>query len=361
MSLIQEFLLNESGSTNTISSSLNGTTGWIAGTTTANANVAGPGGLYQRALSFNGSDRQVNFTGHPLSGYSKYSIVCFASMTQTGVSYPMIVAGDTAGVEIRMVGTSLLPEFAINGPVTTSFSGAPITTGQYNMFTLTFDGSTVRGYTNNIISPATIFTTGIALTLAPNLRIATREVGNFRYNGRIAAVQFYDYALGIDDIVALYNKSIPYLNNSLTISGNSNSGGVLTGMSGSWTDGTQNIRWYRNLNETFEDATPITSATNSTYTITSGDAGYYIFFGISGTNTMGSRRAGSNPISVGGVVMGTASAKLVENNNITVSHGGRRSSTFPRKDNNLPNTFLSETRYRNRFNDYSYYTTHSGY
>lgn len=341
MSLIQEYLLNESGSTNTISSSLNGTTGWIAGTTTANASVAGPGGLYQRGLSFNGTDRQVNFVGHPLSGYPQYSIVCFASITQTGVSYPMMVAGDSAGVEIRMVGTSFVPEFAINGPVTTSFSGAPVTTGQYNMFTLTFDGSTVRGYTNKVISPATVFTTGIALTLAPNLRIGTREVGNFRYNGRIAAVRFYDYALPIEEISALYDTSIPYLSNSLRISGASNTGNTLSGMTGTWTDGTQSIRWYRSLNETFEDAAPIASATSPTYTITSGDAGYYIFFGISGTNSMGSRLAGSNPITAGGVVMGTASAKLVENNNITVSHGGRRSSTFSRKDNNLPNTYLS--------------------
>ncbi len=357
MSLFLKYNLADSGNNNSVLPSVGTLTGVLTAATTATATDLGPGGTYQRSLSFNGSDRQVNFASHPLSGISEYSIVTWASITQTGGSYPMIIGGDSAGVEIRMVATSLIPEFSTSGPVTTSFSGVAMTTGQFVMLSLTYDGSTIRGYTNTTISPATI--TGISSpTLGSQLRIGTREVGNFRFNGRIAGVQFYNHPLSQDEITALYKEGWPYPTSGVNISGNSNISGILSGNLASFTDGTQTTRWYKSTSPSFSTAaSPITGATSSTYSIQEGDVGYYIYKQTSGNNSIGSRTVESSPTYIGGRVIASSQVGVPKNGKITVGYGGRRQSTSDRTSGNSQtvNLFNTNNKYDSRFDEINYY------
>lgn len=179
---------------------------------TNNGATSGVTGIIDDAYSFDGTNDQLYHSGMSISSWSEISINIWAKMDDV-VSTQRLVSLSYNGVDdIRFALVSGKMQFTLDdGTVYTVESGSLTDTTNFHMYTLTFDGTTLRGY----IDASEI---GTGTTASFDFAGATGDFGLSGYvldetttpfDGVIDEVSVFEYALSTSEIQYLNASGSP--------------------------------------------------------------------------------------------------------------------------------------------------------
>ena len=172
------------------------------------------GGKY---LAFNGSN-QYAITNNLASKFSSTSISVVAWIYPTGngvIASELNVASPSSGWHesiIEITGSNTLRVGFWNGTGITQLSTA-ITLNTWNLICITYDGTTMRGYLNNVIFGSTNFTRQAAFLHGGNgqqhFAFGLSDATNMGHGGygsfRLGDIQFFNRAITADEIDRTFN------------------------------------------------------------------------------------------------------------------------------------------------------------
>jgi prepilin-type N-terminal cleavage/methylation domain-containing protein len=190
-------------------SSGNGNNGTNLGATLA----AGQNGLSNSAYSFDGVASQITVNNSAsISPTAALSIVAWINPASNAAIIKGIVSKDISGAltnpayALQLSTSNILSYMTTSAtPTTQTISMASaIPTGNWTMLVGTFDGTTMRTYTNGTLYASTLSQTDIGVTNAV-LRIGQQKSGSGRwFNGLIDDVRLYNRELPATEVQALY-------------------------------------------------------------------------------------------------------------------------------------------------------------
>ncbi len=172
------------------------------------------GGKY---LAFNGSN-QYGITGNLASKFSSTSISVVAWVYPTGngvIASELNIASPSSGWHesiMEITGSNTLRVGFWNGTGITQLSTA-ITLNTWNMVCITYDGTTMRGYLNNVLFGSTNFSRQAAFLHGGNgqqhFAFGLTDATNMGHGGygsfRLGLIQFFDRAITADEIDRTFN------------------------------------------------------------------------------------------------------------------------------------------------------------
>jgi len=172
------------------------------------------GGKY---LAFNGSN-QYAITGNLASKFSSTSISVVAWVYPTGngvIASELNIASPSSGWHesiMEITGSNTLRVGFWNGTGITQLSTA-ITLNTWNMVCITYDGTTMRGYLNNVLFGSTNFSRQAAFLHGGNgqqhFAFGLTDATNMGHGGygsfRLGLIQFFDRAITADEIDRTFN------------------------------------------------------------------------------------------------------------------------------------------------------------
>ena len=172
------------------------------------------GGKY---LAFNGSN-QYAITGNLASKFSSTSISVVAWVYPTGngvIASELNIASPSSGWHesiMEITGSNTLRVGFWNGTGISQLSTA-ITLNTWNMVCITYDGTTMRGYLNNVLFGSTNFSRQAAFLHGGNgqqhFAFGLTDATNMGHGGygsfRLGLIQFFDRAITADEIDRTFN------------------------------------------------------------------------------------------------------------------------------------------------------------
>lgn len=194
-----------------------GGTQTVLGTCTTSGTAWGNGeaGKYNASLNFDGGDDYVNNTS--LSGtvldFDDKSLISISLWAKIGggandylIELPEISAGNN-GPGIQYDSGNIYFHIVTHSDNSITDVYTPVNTSQWYMLTLTYDGTTLKGYKDGrlIGSHDVILGTGLKHA-AKELNIGRFGTWGGYFNGQIDDVRIYNYALTPQQIKSLYNE-----------------------------------------------------------------------------------------------------------------------------------------------------------
>jgi prepilin-type N-terminal cleavage/methylation domain-containing protein len=215
---IGRWLLQDNAASTTVAAAvgINGTL-TNAGNTAANA-VTGPGGIYSRALSFDGTNDYVEIADDAYDfGAQSFSLAFWLSSNALDSSFRALISKRTStdytgwtvyrrpntGLNSNRIAVEIAS--SNGGPYYTATGDSPISPGQWYQVAVTVNRSSnlMTLYVNGVAQAAVADITALGnVSNSQNVQLA-KEIGINTWNGSLADVRIYNRALSATEVAAL--------------------------------------------------------------------------------------------------------------------------------------------------------------
>lgn len=192
------------GSTSVVDSSGNGYTGTVNGTVTFGQTGPITGTPSDTAALFNGTTGYVTTTFNPV--FTTFSVTAWYKTTNNSIVQSILddgTAASSVGFALEVRSGILAGRVGVNyNPL----AGADTADGNWHLATMTYDGSTVRNYTDGVLIYSYAFSGSVQGSAGYYIGSAF-FVGSYEFDGSLSQIAIMTEVLTAAQILALYNAA----------------------------------------------------------------------------------------------------------------------------------------------------------